>query len=117
MGRSKNADSDVLNEVVTKLKNNVKINNNDFPVEKGLNASEDISHEVLSLMVSLPCLCERPLKLIMCKDCGAAFRGRIASRCPRHPSCKYLSDVECCKECKRTNLAEFDLPKGMERVG
>jgi len=41
--------------------------------------------------------------------------GRVASRCLRHPNAKELSDIDCCKGCRGTDLMEFDLPKGMEK--
>ena len=63
-----------------------------------------------------PCVCERPLKLILCGGCGMTFPGRLKLACVYHPHDIYLLDVEECKGCRknRQGLVEYDLPQGME---
>ena len=63
------------------------------------------------------CVCSRPLKLIMCGECGMTFPARLKMPCPFHPHDIYLLDIEQCKGCNQNNrkaLVEYDLPEGME---
>ena len=59
------------------------------------------------------CVCLRKLKLVLCKDCGNTFRGRVRRLCKVHPSSIYLLDMETCKDCQRDQLQELDLPTEM----
>ena len=62
-------------------------------------------------------LCERSIKMILCKLCGNTTTGRTATRCPSHPRQVFLQDLIKCPACRQgdlNNLQEFDLPKGME---
>ena len=70
-----------------------------------------------SVHPNTPCVCMRPLKLIMCQECGVTFPARLRMPCVNHPHNTYLLDVEECKGCCQTDknaLVEYDLPKGME---
>jgi|ERR1712192_76842 len=63
------------------------------------------------------CPCLRPLRLIMCADCGVTFAGRVRAECSTHPRALFLQDVSACTSCKQADvskLMEFDLPAGME---
>jgi len=63
------------------------------------------------------CVCDRPLKLVMCRLCGETFRGRLRLVCPRHPGQIFLQDVTACRGCSQADtqqMQEFDLPAGME---
>jgi len=63
------------------------------------------------------CPCLRPLRLIMCADCGVTFAGRLRAECSTHPRALFLQDVSACSSCKQADvskLMEFDLPAGME---
>eukprot|EP00092_Neocalanus_flemingeri_P025392 GFUD01027529.1.p1 GENE.GFUD01027529.1~~GFUD01027529.1.p1 ORF type:complete len:183 (-),score=52.32 GFUD01027529.1:132-680(-) len=76
-----------------------------------------LSPDAVPGLVSQPCLCMRPLKLIMCAECGMTFPARLKLSCPAHPHDIYLLDVEECKGCKQNRkeaLLEYDLPEGME---
>ena len=64
-----------------------------------------------------PCVCKRPLKLILCQDCGITFPARLKVICPIHPDHDYVLDVEQCKDCNQNNkklLVSYELPAGME---
>ena len=59
------------------------------------------------------CRCLRDLKLVLCKDCGSTFRGRVRHMCREHPNSIYLLDMVNCKDCDRNQLEELDLPPEM----
>ena len=59
------------------------------------------------------CVCLRKLKLVLCKDCGNTFRGRVRRLCKIHPNSIYLLDMDTCKDCKQGQLHELDLPMEM----
>ena len=40
---------------------------------------------VMEKVVVKDCPCLRPLRLIMCADCGVTFAGRVRVECPTHP--------------------------------
>ena len=65
---------------------------------------------------SSPCVCERPLKLLLCGECGMTFPGRLKISCSFHPHDIYLLDVGGCKGCRGSGqaLIEYELPAGME---
>ena len=62
------------------------------------------------------CICERPMKLVMCILCGFTKPGRVSFQCQFHPRAFFLSDFKECPACKSGGIAklkEFDLPPGM----
>ena len=59
------------------------------------------------------CVCLRYLKLVLCKDGGSTFRGRMWQMCEQHPSSTYLLDMVSCKDCDQNQLEELDLPLDM----
>ena len=62
-------------------------------------------------------LCDRPIKLVLCKLCGNTTTGRIAAPCPAHPRRLFLQDLTKCPACENAdldNLKEFELPEGMK---
>ena len=63
------------------------------------------------------CVCLRKLKLVLCKDCGNTFRGRVRRLCKIHPNSIYLLDMEICKDCNQGQLQELDLPMAMMKGG
>ena len=110
--------NDEVGEIVAKLKREAMM----------LNQASERSNDVLSVEKShpgnnvnsnhkvecFPCVCDRPLKLILCIDCGITFPGRIRKKCPMHMSVVFLLDVDDCKGCNKKSLREYDLPEGME---
>ena len=65
------------------------------------------------------CVCERPLRLIMCGKCGATTTGRISIQCSIHPRAVFLQDLKNCTSCKLVGaeaLKEFDLPSGLKEA-
>jgi len=65
------------------------------------------------------CLCLRSMKLILCRECGGNFQGRLSRTCSAHPRAAYLHDVRACIYCLHTDLGklqEFDLPANKELV-
>ena len=68
------------------------------------------------LSLSPPCVCARPLKLLLCGQCGMTFPGRLKISCSSHPHDIYLLDVEVCKGCRGNGqaLVEYEMPEGME---
>lgn len=73
--------------------------------------------EVAEPSVGAMCPCLRPLRLLMCSDCGATFPGRLLLECSSHPRNFYLQDTATCSSCglaDKDKLLEFDLPAGME---
>merc|ERR1712029_592177 len=62
------------------------------------------------------CICERPMKLVMCILCGFTKPGRVSFQCQFHPRALFLSDFKECPACKTGGIAklkEFNLPPGM----
>jgi len=109
--------SNELDDVVAKLKREALM----------LNQASERPNDVLSVEKShpgnvnskykvdcYPCVCDGPLKLLLCSDCGITFPGRIRKSCPMHKSAVFLLDVEDCKGCNKKSLREYDLPRGME---
>jgi len=65
------------------------------------------------------CLCLRSMKLILCRECGGNFQGRLSRTCPVHPRAAYLLDVRACIYCMHTDLGklqEYNLPVNKELV-
>ena len=65
------------------------------------------------------CICDRPLRLVMCSLCGGTYPGRVALQCKDHPRAVFLQDLKFCSSCKRGSvekMKEFDLPDGMKEV-
>ena len=48
-------------------------------------AEKKVMVEKKSVAVVKDCPCLRPLRLIMCADCGITFAGRIRAQCAAHP--------------------------------
>jgi len=82
-----------------------------------VNAVVEVKPMVMEKVVVKDCPCLRPLRLIMCADCGVTFAGRVRVECPTHPRALFLQDVSSCTSCKQADISklmEFDLPAGME---
>jgi len=106
-----------VDEVVAKLKREaMKLNqtsgrsNDVLSVEKSHPGNVNSNYKV----ECYPCVCDGPLKLILCRDCGITFPGRIRKSCLMHKSAVFLLDVDDCKGCNKKSLREYDLPEGME---
>jgi len=84
---------------------------------KSASAASEEKILVKEKIVVKECPCLRPLRLIMCADCGVTFAGRLRAECSTHPRALFLQDVSACSSCKQADvskLMEFDLPAGME---
>ena len=61
------------------------------PVKKGsvskVNAAAEEKPMAEEKVVVRDCPCLRPLRLIMCADCGVTFAGRVRAECSTHPRC------------------------------
>ncbi|KAH9495721.1 hypothetical protein Btru_016134 [Bulinus truncatus] len=55
----------------------------------------------------LPCICGKTPKLILCKNCGVTFNGRVRTACPLHPKQIFLMDFQCCISCQSEKLLEI----------
>ena len=61
------------------------------PVKKGavskVNAAAEEKPMAEEKVVVKDCPCLRPVRLIMCADCGVTFAGRVRAECSTHPRC------------------------------
>jgi len=70
-------------------------------------STEDMGEEKLEQ--EMGCLCLRSMKLILCRECGSNFEGRLSTTCSVHPrACTY------CLQTDFNKLQEFDLPSKKE---
>ncbi|XP_041359241.1 uncharacterized protein LOC121375714 [Gigantopelta aegis] len=56
---------------------------------------------------SSDCVCERPVRTILCRSCGYIFPGRLRVCCPVHQTTIHLMDINCCPNCRAVHLKEF----------
>ena len=127
-----------VEEMVAKLEKEVakikpKKEEVEFKVEKEVTKTSVEKVAKTKLEVAEPskgamCPCLRPLRLLMCSECGATFPGRVLLECSSHPRCPsstcpstprnfYLQDTATCTSCglaDKGKLLEFDLPAGMD---
>ena len=107
-------DDPVLNNIVAKLKAGFEGGSFSGSVHSG---DGDSSNNRSMKQRNLDCVCERPLRLIMCGKCGATTTGRISLQCSIHPRAVFLQDIKNCTSCKLGGaeaLKEFDLPAGLK---
>uniref|UniRef100_A0A8W8KPX4 Uncharacterized protein n=1 Tax=Magallana gigas TaxID=29159 RepID=A0A8W8KPX4_MAGGI len=55
----------------------------------------------------LTCICDRKVMTVLCRSCGMTFQGRVRQRCLFHPNSIHLMDLECCPNCRATQIKEF----------
>ena len=46
--------------------------------------------------LSQPCVCQRPIKRVVCRICGHYMEGRVRKPCAAHPMDLYLLDYSAC---------------------
>ena len=114
-------DDPVLNNIVAKLK--AGFDGGSFSGDSVHSGEGDSSNNHLmrlrNAIKDSGCVCERPLRLIMCGKCGATTTGRISIQCSIHPRAVFLQDLKNCTSCKLVGaeaLKEFDLPSGLKEA-
>ncbi|KAK3099524.1 hypothetical protein FSP39_005716, partial [Pinctada imbricata] len=55
----------------------------------------------------LVCICDRHVKMVLCRSCGMTLKGRVRQRCKLHPNNIHLMDLDVCPNCKASHLMEF----------
>ena len=110
-------DDPVLNNIVAKLKAGFEGGSFSGSVHSGDGGDSSINRTMNER--NLGCVCERPLRLIMCGKCGATTTGRLSLQCSIHPRAVFLQDIKNCSSCKLGGaeaLKEFDLPAGLKEA-